>query len=123
MNLTPLAADSMGARSMAFLVETKDVRIVIDPSVRLGPYRNGLGPHETELERLSVLHDNIAKAVVKADVLTISHYHYDHHEPDYPDWCKDKVLLVKHPTENINKRQVQGIFEFDRGDRGRGPFC
>ena len=44
MNITPLAADSLGARSMATLVATPDVTILLDPSVRLGPYRYDLPP-------------------------------------------------------------------------------
>jgi len=38
VKITPLAADSLGARSMATLVETPDVTVLIDPSVRLGPF-------------------------------------------------------------------------------------
>src|SRR2546427_3043794 len=44
MKITPLAADSLGARSMATLVETPDITILLDPSVRLGPYRYDLPP-------------------------------------------------------------------------------
>jgi predicted metallo-beta-lactamase superfamily hydrolase len=43
MKISPLAADSLGARSMATLVETRDVTVLIDPSVRLGPYRYDSG--------------------------------------------------------------------------------
>src|SRR3989442_6446113 len=34
VKITPLAADSLGARSMATLVETPDVTVLLDPSVR-----------------------------------------------------------------------------------------
>ena len=74
MKITPLAADSLGARSMATLVETPDVRILIDPSVRLGPYRYDLPPHETEEERQRTLWRSIRDAAKRADVLTVSHY-------------------------------------------------
>ena len=48
VKITPLAADSLGARSMATLVETPDVTVLLDPSVRLGPYRYDLPPHPSE---------------------------------------------------------------------------
>jgi len=51
MKITPLAADSLGARSMATIVETPDVSVLIDPSVRLGPFRYDLRPHPTENAR------------------------------------------------------------------------
>ena len=49
MKITPLAADSMGTRSMATFVETGDCRILIDPGAELGPMRYGLAPHPLEL--------------------------------------------------------------------------
>ncbi len=47
----------------------------------------------------------IKKYAKKADILIITHYHYDHHNPEYPEMYKGKVVFVKHPTENINKSQ------------------
>ncbi len=35
MKITPLAFDSFGTRSMSTFVETKDVKILIDPGVAL----------------------------------------------------------------------------------------
>ncbi len=51
MKITPLAADSLGARSMVTFVETRDVSVLIDPSVRLGPRRYELPPHPLEEDR------------------------------------------------------------------------
>src|SRR5213083_3408088 len=76
MKITPLAADSLGARSMATLVETPDVTVLIDPSVRLAPYRYDLPPHELEEDRMRALWRGIRDASKKADILTVSHYHY-----------------------------------------------
>jgi len=52
MKVTPIASDSLGVRSMACYVETKDVKIFIDPSVALGPKRFDLPPSKKELETL-----------------------------------------------------------------------
>ncbi|MBI5001270.1 MAG: MBL fold metallo-hydrolase [Euryarchaeota archaeon] len=112
MKLTPLASDSMGARSMAFLVETKDCGILIDPGVRLGEIRYGLPPHGIEIERRAELWGRIEKAAGKADIATISHYHFDHHEPNRPDILWGKRLLVKDPRNNINRSQRQRAADF-----------
>ena len=48
MNVKPLASESLGVRSMATYVETKDCKILIDPSAALGPKRYGLSPHQKE---------------------------------------------------------------------------
>ena len=63
MKITPLAADSFGARSMATIVETPDVSVLIDPSVRLGPFRYDLRPHPTEKARQKELWQAIRTAI------------------------------------------------------------
>jgi len=105
MRVIPVASESMGVRSMAVLVKTRDCRILIDPSVALGPKRYGLPPHKVEEDRSTSLWKRVLDSAKEADVLTISHYHYDHHDPDRPEMFKDKALLIKHPTENINQSQ------------------
>ena len=44
MNVVPLAADSLGVRSMATYVECGATRILIDPGATLAPNRYGLPP-------------------------------------------------------------------------------
>ena len=48
MKIELLAFDSMGVRSMATFVKTKDFALTIDPGVALGPKRYGLEPHPLE---------------------------------------------------------------------------
>lgn len=105
MNVTPMAADSMGARSMATLVETPEATILIDPSVRLGPSRYELPPHPTEEERQRTLWRAIRQAASKAQILTVSHYHYDHHNPDAPSLFRSKVAFLKDGKAHINRSQ------------------
>lgn len=105
MKIIPLAGDSLGTRSMATYIETKDCRAVIDPGVALGPYRYGLEPHPLELERMDEHWRKIKSYAKKADVLIITHYHYDHHDPDESAIFKNKILYTKHPKKNINKSQ------------------
>ncbi|TLZ58743.1 MAG: hypothetical protein E6K16_08245, partial [Methanobacteriota archaeon] len=112
MKITPLAADSLGARSMATLVTTSDVAILIDPGVRLGPYRYDLPPHELEEDRRRDLWRAVRDAAKKADVLTVSHYHFDHHEPDAPSIYKGKRAFLKDGKFHINRSQRERASAF-----------
>jgi len=105
LNVLPLAFDSLGVRSMATFVETDDCRVLIDPGAHLAPLRYGLPPHTVEEKRLDELWEKIKQYAVQADVLAVTHYHYDHHDPDGPEVYKDKAVYIKHPTENINQSQ------------------
>ncbi len=105
MNIIPIAADSLGTRSMATFVETKGISILIDPAVSLGPKRYGLPPHPLEYAKMDEHRESIKKYAQRADVLVLTHYHYDHHDPDFPELYRGKTVLIKHPEENINKSQ------------------
>ena len=52
MEITPLAFDSFSTRSMATYVETKDIKIVIDPGISIAPLRFSLPPHPIEMKKL-----------------------------------------------------------------------
>lgn len=112
MEVIPLASETLGVRSMAVAVKTRDCSILIDPAVSLAPKRYGLGPHDIERERERNMRDNVRTWARKADIMTISHYHYDHHDPEQPDIFKEKKMLVKHPKVNINKSQMDRASAF-----------
>jgi predicted metallo-beta-lactamase superfamily hydrolase len=105
MNITPLAAESLGVRSAAFYVETADVKILIDPGVSLAPLRFGLPPHPLEIRAMNESWRVIKEFAARADILIITHYHFDHFDPTEPLVFNGKVLLIKHPKENINASQ------------------
>ena len=91
---------------MCTVVEAKGIKIVIDPSVALGPKRYGLPPHEIEIRRKEKLWQRIRRETLNADVVIITHYHYDHHNPKEPEILAGRILLLKHPTMAINKSQM-----------------
>jgi predicted metallo-beta-lactamase superfamily hydrolase len=103
MKIIPLAFDSLGARSTATFVET-DLKIVIDPGVSFAPLRYGLPPTKSELRRVEELCEKVYDYAQDADILTISHYHYDHYFPE-ADFYSGKILLIKDPKKNINRSQ------------------
>jgi len=112
MKITPIAFDSFGVRSEATFVETKDVKILIDGSAALGPLRYSLPPHPLELKQLDRLLKAIRKYAEKSDVIIVSHFHYDHYAPDEPELFENKIALIKHPKENINRSQYKRACEF-----------
>ncbi|MHC1637052.1 MAG: MBL fold metallo-hydrolase, partial [Candidatus Nezhaarchaeales archaeon] len=99
-------------RSMATLVTTKDVRLMIDPGVALAPYRYGLPPHPIEIKRLNDMWFLIADNLIDCTHVIITHYHYDHHEPNAPELLTKKNVYVKHPTQNINFSQRRRAIYF-----------
>jgi predicted metallo-beta-lactamase superfamily hydrolase len=125
---TPLAAESFGVRSMCTLVETPDVTVLLDAGLSLCPYRFDLLPHPVEFQTIERLRKKVAEAARKADVVTISHYHFDHHTPSYEDWLvnwteenetakriyQDKEVLMKNPRDKINVSQRQRAWLFQK---------
>ncbi|MCW4029262.1 MAG: hypothetical protein NWE92_06415 [Candidatus Bathyarchaeota archaeon] len=128
IQVTPLAAESFGVRSMCTLVETPDVTVLLDAGVSLCPYRFNLPPHPIEFQTIQRLRQTIAEAADKASIVTISHYHFDHHTPSYEDWVvnwtenvetarqiyHDKIVLAKNPKENINASQRERAYLFGK---------
>ncbi len=106
MEIIPIAFDSMGVRSMATFVKSDDVSITIDPSVSLAPSRYGLPPHRMEIDRMNEKWREIKGFVAKSDVVIVTHYHYDHHNPEEVDVLAEKRVFVKHPKEKINRSQM-----------------
>ncbi len=106
MKIMPVAFDSMGVRSMATYVETKDVRILIDPGAALGPKRYGLPPAREEVEALDDALRRISEIAEKSDILTVSHYHYDHHDPN-AGFYDGKIVYAKDRLHDINRSQKE----------------
>jgi predicted metallo-beta-lactamase superfamily hydrolase len=121
-----LAFESLGVRSMATYVETADVKLVIDPGSALGP-RFKLNPHEREYIALAASRERILEAARQADILTISHYHFDHYVPNFEDWLwiwsspeiaaklyKGKLILAKDIKTGINPSQRKRGYMFQK---------
>ena len=93
---------------MATIVRTRDVSVAIDPSAALAPRRFGLPPHRVEVEALLRAFQIIEDRVRDCDIVIVTHYHYDHHDPGkFMDLSvlKGKKLIVKNPSARINTSQ------------------
>ncbi|AJC71720.1 hypothetical protein X802_05725 [Thermococcus guaymasensis DSM 11113] len=124
MRVIPLASESLGVRSLAVFVEASGIKIIIDPGVALGPKRYGLPPAKIELEALQKMRKKVQAYARKADIVTISHYHYDHHTPFFEglyessseeyarEIYKGKLIFTKHPKKNINFSQRKRAWAF-----------
>lgn len=126
IEIKPLAAESMGTRSMCTKVITPDLTIVFDPSAALSG-RYGLEPHPAEYRQLEQSLQSIFASTRSADVVSVSHYHYDHVRPGFTNFrynfssleelqrlFEDKIVLAKDNRENINASQRRRGFYFER---------
>jgi hypothetical protein len=128
IRIVPLAAESLGVRSMCTYAETPDVKVLLDAGVSLCPNRFGLPPHPLEFRAIVEARRRITEAAEKAEIVTLSHYHFDHHTPSYEDWlcnwtAKDetakqiyqgKTVLIKNPKESINYSQRRRGWMFQK---------
>jgi hypothetical protein len=128
IRVVPLAAESLGVRSMCTLVETSDVRILLDAGVSLCPNRFGLPPHPNEFRAIDGCRRKIAEAAGGVDIVTVSHYHFDHHTPSFEDWLtqwteetetarqiyEGKIVLMKNPREMVNYSQRRRGWMFQK---------
>jgi hypothetical protein len=117
IRITPIAFESLGVRSMCTLLETPDVKVLIDPGVALGP-RFGVLPHPREYEARNRCRARIRENAKRVDLMVISHYHNDHYTPSFTDtvWIgsstqesreifQDKTVLLKDIRSMINFSQ------------------
>jgi predicted metallo-beta-lactamase superfamily hydrolase len=106
MKVVPLAADSLGVRSMATYVECGRTRVLIDPGASLGQNRFNLPPADEEWEALRRANDRISAYATRADLVHVSHYHEDHFRYD-PTIYQDKNVWVKDPKRMVGPRQAE----------------
>ncbi|MFX0202283.1 MAG: MBL fold metallo-hydrolase [Candidatus Hodarchaeota archaeon] len=126
MQVNPIQSESLGTRSLATLVETPDIKILLDPGSALG-IRFGLLPHPIEYEIVRKTTEKLCYELgSKIDAIFISHYHKDHYITSFPNYTfhyhslelaealyTDKIIYAKHPRVDVNYSQKKrgGFFE------------
>jgi len=105
LDVKPLASDSLGVRSSATYIDVGELGILIDPATALAPDRYGLPPHPLEMEAKRRLWSDIKAKALEAEILIVTHYHYDHIDPEELGIYADKTVLIKHPRRLINTNQ------------------
>jgi predicted metallo-beta-lactamase superfamily hydrolase len=106
MKVIPLAADSLGVRSMATYVEVADTGILIDPGATLASSRFALPPAAEEWEALRRANDRISAYATRASLIFVSHYHDDHFRSD-PATYVGRTVLVKDPHRMVSGQQAR----------------
>jgi len=135
LRIVPIGFESLGVRSMCTFIETPDVRILVDAGVALGPRFRKL-PHPQEYRARDQCRKRIREYAAKADVVVISHYHNDHHTPNYTErvWLgssaeeseqiyRDKLVLAKDIRNAINFNQRRRGWMFQRFVKRIGSKC
>ncbi len=130
MKVIPLAAESLGVRSMATYVEVGRTGILIDPGATLAHVRFGLPPSEDEWEALRRANDRISAYAARSSFVFVSHYHEDHFRSD-PASYVGRIVLAKDPRRMISGKQAQrgealwkaleGQARVERADGARRP--
>src|SRR5437867_12579826 len=106
MKVIPLAAESLGVRSMATYVEVGRTGILIDPGATLAPARFGLPPTQDEWDALRRANDRISAYAARSSFVFVSHYHEDHFRSDSASYA-GRIVLAKHARRLISGEQAQ----------------
>jgi predicted metallo-beta-lactamase superfamily hydrolase len=106
MKIIPLAADSLGVRSMATYVEAGETGLLLDPGATLAPARYGLPPSAEEWDALRRANDRISAYAARARYVFVSHYHDDHFRSD-PVSYAGRVVLAKDPRRMVSGAQAR----------------
>lgn len=106
MKVIPLAAESLGVRSMATFVEVGATGILIDPGATLAPLRFNLPPADEEWEAFRRANDRISGYAARAQFVFVSHYHDDHFRSD-PSTYAGRIVLAKDPRRMVNGLQAK----------------
>jgi predicted metallo-beta-lactamase superfamily hydrolase len=104
LTFEPIWFDSLGAKSSCTLVRTPDVRVLIDPgaAVMQPSFPATWAKKLYWYERAKLA---IKRAAKCADVVVISHYHYDHFTDFDRALYGGKLLLTKDPNSWVNDSQ------------------
>ncbi|MCX8170682.1 MAG: hypothetical protein N3E47_01740 [Candidatus Bathyarchaeota archaeon] len=118
----PVASESLGVRSMCTYIETPDLKVLLDAGVSLGPNRFGLPPHPKEYEALKNRREEIIRFAEKSEVITVSHYHFDHHTPSFTDWaynwCSAEIAEKIYGGKIVLAKSYRDYANFSQRRRG-----
>ncbi len=117
MKVVPLAADSLGVRSMATYVEVGGTGVLIDPGATLAASRFNLPPADEEWEALRRANDRISAYAARAGIVFISHYHEEHFRHDAGAYAGRRVL-AKDPRRMMAGAQGRRASELWRSIGG-----
>ncbi len=126
IQVKPIAAESLGLRSFSTIIETPDCRLLMDPSAAVTPLR-GKFPHPQEYTEIEKIVNTLQQLSSTVDLVTISHYHNDHHRPTYTNYdnhwstpestlkiYQNHPIYAKHPRQKINPAQRRRAYFLEK---------
>lgn len=123
IKITPLASESLGVRSLAVFVETPDIKLLLDAGASLAP-RFGKLPHPLEYKALKAAREKIRRYAQKADLITITHYHFDHYtqtwdevEPKFT-WSSYQEAEQIYSNKQVYAKHIQSMINYSQRKRG-----
>ncbi len=123
MKIIPLASESLGVRSLSVFIETRDIKILLDAGVSLAT-RYGLLPHPLEYQALKEARERIREYAKKADVITLSHYHFDHYTQTYDEieprftWSSIEEAEEIYSNKHILAKSINNKINYSQKKRG-----
>ena len=113
----------MGVRSMCVMVQTPDIKLIVDPGCALGPFREKFSPHPLEYEKLISKTKQIVKTSREVDYIIISHYHFDHLKPRLTDYftiyTNPEIFEEIYSNKNILTKDPENKCSRNATSRGR----
>jgi len=97
MKIEILGTESLGVKGLSCFIETKNRKILIDPSIALGYIRHKLLPHPFQVAIDGRIQKKIIDRWQKATDIIISHFHGDH------------TPLVDANPYQLNIKKVDGL--------------
>jgi predicted metallo-beta-lactamase superfamily hydrolase len=119
--ITPLASESLGVRSLATQVQTADASILIDPNIALG-FRDNYHPHPTEYLLLKSLRKQILQVAQSTDLIVISHFHHDHFMPFFRNyalfWSNPDDAEALYSAKKVWCKDIRSKINYSQQGRG-----
>jgi len=108
MKVLPIAADSLGVRSMATLITAAGGSLLIDPGATVAEERFGLGPTNVERGTYTRAAAQVVEAAHRADALLVTSYRHGHFNllPDAPLGAPLYAKIPRLLTEHRESRRV-----------------
>ncbi|MBN1332296.1 MAG: MBL fold metallo-hydrolase [Synergistales bacterium] len=105
-----IGTETLGVRGLCCVVRAGERRILIDPGIALGYYREGLLPHPVQIAVGSIIRERIITEISASTDIVISHFHGDHMPLVHPNPYQ---LGVEGIRECMNTKKVW-VKEFSR---------
>jgi len=107
----PVWFDSLGAKSSCSLIVTPDIKILIDPGIAV-MQPSFPASEDKKLYWYEKGYSAIKAASKEAEIIVISHYHYDHFTDFEKKIYENKIVFSKNPNEFINDSQRKRAEKF-----------